>query len=159
MRSRTLVIIGVVAILIVLGLPMIGYASLKESAASVNIDVTARCASATSFNAASYTCSFAVDQGGKPSYWSYVGTFWGSLGHTGSVVINYPAVSIVILNMVTGDRIVEDQYFDYTWGQVWSHSFKVDANAGQRVHVQVEIYAAQGMSMGYKTFDYTVPSL
>ena len=155
---RTLLIIGIVAVAVFLGLPMIGYASVKDTGMTVSIDVTARCASAT-YGTASYTCSFAVDQGGKPSYWSYVGTWWGSLGHTGSVVIDYPTVSIAILDWTTYDRIVEDQYFDYTWGQVWSHEFKVGADTGQRIHVQVQIFASAGNSMGYQAFDYTVPSL
>jgi len=159
MRSRTLVIIGVVAVAVFLGMPMVGYASMKTPGMSVNIDVTARCASATSVNAASYTCSFVPDQGGKPSFFSYVGAFWGSFGHTGSVVIDYPTVSIVVLDLTTGNRMIADQYFDYTWGQVWSHSFNVGAEVGQRIHVQVQIFAAQGMSMGYQGFDYTVPSL
>jgi hypothetical protein len=159
MRSRTLVIIGVVAVVVFLGIPMIGYANVKAAPMSVKIDVSARCASATSVNAAGYTCSFAVDNGGKPSYFSYVGSFWGSFGHTGSVVINYPTVSIAILDWTTYDRIVPDQYFDYTWGQVWAHSFKVGAEVGQHIHVQVQIFASAGNSMGSQSFDYTVPAL
>jgi len=159
MRSRTLLIIGVVAVVIFLGLPMVGYVSVSAAEASVNIDVTAKCASATSVNAASYTCSFGVSEGGKQSYFSYVGTFWGSLGHTGSVVINYPAVSIAILDKTTYERIVPDQYFDYTWGQLWTHTINVPANPGQQIYVSMQIFAAQSMSMGYQTFQYTVPSI
>ena len=156
---KKLMMLAVVAVAVFLGLPMIGYASVKASGTTVSIDLTARCASATSVNAASYTCSFETSAGGKQSYWSYVGTWWGSLGHTGSVVIDYPTVSIVVLDLTTGNRMIADQYFDYTWGQVWSHSFNVGAEVGQRIHVQVQIFAAQGMSMGYQGFDYTVPSL
>ena len=154
---KPLLMLGVIAVVAFLGLPMMSYASMETPGMSVNIDVTARCASATSFNAAAYTCSFAVDQGGKPSYWSYVGTWWGSLGHTGSVVINYPTVSVAILDWTTYERMTDDQYFDYTWGQTWSHSFNVGADPGQRVHVSVQIFAAQSVSMGYQGFDYTVP--
>jgi len=156
---RSLIILGIVAVAVFLGLPMIGYASVKDMGTTVSIDLTARCASATSVNAASYTCSFETSAGGKQSYFSYVGTFWGTLGHTGSVVINYPTVSIVVLDLSTGDRMVNDQYFDYTWGQVWTHSLNVGAEVGQRIHVQVQIFASAGVSVSYQGFDYTVPSV
>ena len=156
---RTLLKIGIVTAVAFLGIPMIGYATMETPGMSVNVALTAQCASASSFNHATYTCSFSTDQGGKPSYWSYVGTFWGSRVNTTSIVINYPTVSIAILDKTTYDRIVPDQYFDYTWGQLWTHTINVPANSGQHIYVSMQIFAAQSVSMGYQGFDYTVPAV
>jgi len=156
---RTLLKIGIVTAVAFLGIPMIGYATMETPGMSVNVALTAQCASASSFNHATYTCSFTADQGGKPSYWSYVGTFWGSRVNTNSLVINYPTVSIAVLDKTTYERMVPDQYFDYTWDQTWTHTIKVPANPSQHIYVQVQIFASQGNSMGYQGFDYTVPSI
>lgn len=159
MRPRTVLIIAIVVVVLFLGLPMIGYANVKPVERTLKITVNASLASASSMGV--YSVSFALDQGGKQSYWSYFGEFW-SLGSSLSTVNTFPQVSVVITNgQPTYARLAEDQSWAYTYGTQSTHVITManHVDPGQKYDVQVGIDSAQSVGNGFQRFTYTVPGV
>lgn len=135
-----LLIVAMLIIAVVLLAPLSGFGAYKDGEVGITIDVKAYRSSATDMVGAS-SIAVSYSDPHEVSYLDYFGIWWGGVFRTGDVTV-YPEIQVyIILTTDVGqsdwERRVLNYGYDYTYGERWSHTYKVNADQGTKIEVQV----------------------
>ena len=153
---KRLVIIGIAAaIAVFLAMPAIALNDKKADADDmVSIRVSAYVPAYRDWSGSDITITVERGDAALPSYWSYIGEYWGGFVNPGTTIPDYPFLSVLVQK--AGEPETRQTWTEpYTYGYtlVWDGTYAVVD--GDTLFIQAQVYWSQS-SGAYESLYYEV---